>query len=401
MPLKYPGEWKFEGPGEEIPIAAVSEFHDVILKIAAGHPERWDILESFKAAFGRSAYSSSESWAESDLYSAMKEHAENAALFLDAIWAGIETVKQRTTVPPHTYINSILRKHSIPFLLDPPQLLLQRGDVTTERAEASDTVQQSSAMPVYRRLEEIGSGGFGRVYKVRRVTSVGEFDFAMKVLDPSPFSGNPEAAIARFRREISILARLQHRAIVPYLDAGVDQEGNPYVLMPLVEGTGIRDALEGRDLRVVLLAFEEILRALEYAHLNNVIHRDLKPSNIIVRHSDGQPVIVDFGCAYQLDDATTASLTTSLVGSLGYIPAEVIHDPKRRSPQQDVYACGVMLYEVLARVRPNPVEYDPLCRVNKEYEGVDSLVREAIAPANTRFKSASAFRQRILDALVS
>jgi serine/threonine-protein kinase len=217
----------------------------------------------------------------------------------------------------------------------------------------------------------------------------------MKVLDPSPFNENLERALARFKREIKILKQLQHRSIVAYIEAGVDRDGKPYILMPLIEGVNLREAVAGYDLEMTLHVFEEILMALDYAHSLGVIHRDLKPSNVLVRSFDNQPILVDFGCAYLLDHADASSLTTSLVGSLGYIPSEVISNPKLRSPQHDVFACGVILYEVLAGTRPDPTDYKSLALVKKEFGVIDPIIRDAIAPAISRIESASSFLSRI------
>ena len=395
MPLEYPGEWKFDGLNERIPGEAISDFHEVILKIASGSSQRWNIIERFKSAFGRSGSSSTESWAESDLYSAMSDYANNAALFVDALWSGIENVEKQVGVPSFAYINKLLSQHEIPLIINPPKLVLKRGDASVVESEASNTTGGLDSGHVYLKGDELGRGGYGIVYKVTRKTSVADFEFAMKVLDPSPFNEDLDRALARFRREIKILKQLQHRAIVAYIEAGVDWDGKPYILMPLIEGLNLREAVAGHDLKTILQVFAEILMALDYAHSLDIIHRDLKPSNILVRSSDNQPIIVDFGCAYLLDNANASSLTTTLVGSLGYIPSEVMSNPKLRSPLHDVFACGVMLYEVLAGTRPDLNDYQPLALVKKEFGVLDPVIRNAIAPASSRIESASSFLSRI------
>ena len=91
MTLHYPGHWKFDGIGVEISNKALSSFTELVLKTAAG-PRRREILDEFKSAFGRSGWSSSEDWAETDLCSAMSDASDNAALFIDCLWNGIEAV---------------------------------------------------------------------------------------------------------------------------------------------------------------------------------------------------------------------------------------------------------------------------------------------------------------------
>jgi len=397
MALKYPGEWKFDGIGEGIPREAVSDFYDLLLKIASGQPERRHMLEGFKAAFGRSSYSTDEGWAETDLYSAMEDYAENAVLFIDALWSEIESLAGKVPVPTAGGVNKILARHDVPLVVDPPSLMLKRGDVEVVPSAEDDESRRREAGHVYVQGDELGRGGYGIVYRVSRQTTVADFEFAMKVLDPSPFNENVERSLARFRREIAILKRLQHRSIMPYIEAGIDRDGRPYILMPLIEGLDLHKALSARDLPTVIQAFREILQGLEYAHSLDIVHRDLKPSNVIVRASDQQPIILDFGCAYTLDGADSASLTTTLIGSMGYIPSEVISNPKLRSPLHDVYACGIMLYEVLSGSRPDPAAYGPLALMNVEWKAIDRVIRDAIAPAPSRISSAAAFLDRLLD----
>jgi serine/threonine protein kinase len=139
------------------------------------------------------------------------------------------------------------------------------------------------------------------------------------------------------------------------------------------------------ELRRVLHLFTEVLEGLRFAHIKGVLHRDLKPSNILVRESDTQPVILDFGCAYLRDEAGLASLTTTAVGSQGYIPSEVIAEPTLRTPQHDIFSCGIILYEMLARRQPDPREYQSLTLMDHSFAMVDSVVQRAIAPATSRF----------------
>jgi serine/threonine protein kinase len=141
----------------------------------------------------------------------------------------------------------------------------------------------------------IGSGGYGVVYKAARSTAVGEFEYALKILDPSPFIANYEKALSRFAREIKAVQLLQHRGIVPCFEAGIRIDKKPYVVMPYINGYDLRSAANGQRLSRILAMFIEVTGAVSYAHQLGVIHRDLKPSNILVRTSDQQPIILDFG----------------------------------------------------------------------------------------------------------
>ena len=396
MLLQYPPEWKFDGVGIEISRDALKAFLELVLKTAKGNSNRWAIIEEFKAAFGVAGRSSSEGWAENDLITAMESGCSDAVSFIESLWTGVTVVQlMGVPIPSAKHINGILHECGIPLILDPPNLSITRGDAAVVQASSSSTPVILSNIPVFVRGERIGGGGFGQVYKVTRETAVGQFEYAMKVLDPSPFVEKPEKALTRFRREIDILKRLQHRGIVPYVDAGIDQEGKPYVVMPLIEGSDLFRATEGMALKNVLSLFVEIAFALTYAHSRHILHRDLKPSNIHVRSSDGQPIILDFGCAYMLDDMDIAAVTTTLIGSIGYIPPEVQADPTIHSPQHDVFACGVTLYESLARCRPIWHNYKPLADFRTEYGVIDQLIQAALAPQQERVSTMADFLERV------
>jgi serine/threonine protein kinase len=217
----------------------------------------------------------------------------------------------------------------------------------------------------------------------------------LKVLDPSPFITDYDKALKRFRREVTALRSLQHRSIVHYYEAGLTIDNKPYLVMPLIRGTDLRSAANAVSLAGAVSLFVEVLQGLAYAHHNDVIHRDLKPSNILVRSSDRQPLILDFGSAYILEQLDTKTLTTEAVGTIGYIPSEVLADPTLRSPLQDVYACGIMLYEALAGRRPDPANYLPLGTLNPAHAPLDPIVSHAIAGAKARLTSAGEFADQL------
>lgn len=248
------------------------------------------------------------------------------------------------------------------------------------------------------RENEIGRGGFGIVYRVTRTTKVGEFEFAMKVLDPSPFNTNVSRNFERFMREMNALKKLQHKGIVAHLEAGVDGDQKPYILMPFIAGKDLGQYLSGASLKRVFDAFGEILLAIQYAHDNHVLHRDLKPSNILVRSSDDQPIILDFGAAYLMDEVTQTQLTTTLIGSAAYIPSEVIADPTHHTHKQDVYACGVLLYQMIAGEFPDRDDFTSV-ETTHHCPGLDDLILRAIAPEKSRIESAAIFRDQLLKLL--
>jgi hypothetical protein len=308
MGLSYPGEWKFEGVGFSMPQGAMSELHGLLLKISE---DSKDVVEDFKAAFGGSSWSSSLDWAISDFAGLVQSSAENPVAFVDNVWKCIERAQARgLLVPSVNFINRILGKHGVPLVLEPPYLRLAKDGSIVVAAGDHTGAGQLGQVPTFVLKEEIGRGGYGIVYRATRTTPVDEFEYALKILDPSPFIVNYDKAIKRFRREVSALRSLQHRSIVHYFEAGFTLENKPYVVMQLIRGDDLRKAAASTDFGGVVRTFVEILSALHYAHQNDVIHRDLKPSNIIVRASDSQPIILDFGSAYVLEQLDSRSLTT-------------------------------------------------------------------------------------------
>jgi hypothetical protein len=393
MGLTYPAEWKFEGVGFPLPQGAMSELLGILFKIDAGSQ---DVVEDFKAAFGGSSWSSSYDWATTDLARIVESSAENAAAFVDSFWKCLERAQTRgLPVPSAGFVNKILAKHGVPLVLEPPILRLAKDATIVVAAEPSPGAGQSGPVPMFVLKEEIGKGGFGTVYRATRTTAVDEFEYALKILDPSPFIADYDKAIKRFRREVSALRSLQHKSIVHYFEAGFTIENKPYVVMQLIRGADLRKATSSMNLDEVVRVFVEILSALHYAHENDVIHRDLKPSNVIVRSSDRQPIILDFGSAYILEQLDSKTLTTEAVGTIGYIPSEVLADPRVRSPLQDVYACGVLLYEAMARRRPDPAAYMPLRMLRPALGVLDPIISDAIASVNQRMTSAAEFADRL------
>ncbi len=395
MGLRYPGEWKFEGIGFGITSHAVEEFIELLVKTADGSKR---VIEDFKAIFGGSGSSTNFGFAVYDMSELMRDKSSNAADFVDNIWKCIENADELGhVVPSQKVINEILAKHDIPLEVDPPELRRIEGDSVIVDAET--TIEEDTAASTISKFvlgEEIGSGGYGVVYRATRRTVVSDFEYALKILDPSPFVVDYEKALRRFKREIRALQSLQHRSIVQYFEAGIDVNKKPYIVMPFIDGKDLRSATQATNLNGVLNMFVEILLALEYAHNNSVLHRDLKPNNIIVRKSDQQPIILDFGSAYILDQLDSESLTSMPPGTIGYIPSEVIADPKKRSPLHDVYSCGIMLYESFGHRLPDPANDKPLVKINEEYIDLDLIIEQAIAGESDRTSTAGEFSRQLI-----
>ncbi len=202
----------------------------------------------------------------------------------------------------------------------------------------------------YSLQEEIGRGGMGRVHAARRMD--GEFEQEVAVKLVSRHMVNP-ALLRRFSSERRMLAALDHPGICRLLDAGSAEDGTPWVAMERVRGEPITRYCDvhalGLDARLRL--FRQVLAACSHAHRNLIVHRDLKPSNILV-DAQGQAKLLDFGIAKPLDAANEQVTGT----------AERYFTLSHAAPEQwrgepvtvgcDVYALGVLLYELLAGSSP-------------------------------------------------
>ena len=200
----------------------------------------------------------------------------------------------------------------------------------------------------YRVERELGRGGMAVVYLARDVKH--DRLVALKVLRPEL-----SAALGRdrFLREIQVTARLQHPHILPVFDSG-ESSGHLWYTMPYVEGETLRArvAREGRlpvDTGIQLA--REVASALAYAHDAGVIHRDIKPENILLSRQ-GQALVADFGIAKALTSDEALTETGLALGTPSYMAPELILGERPVRPQADVYALGVVLYEVLTGVRP-------------------------------------------------
>jgi len=203
----------------------------------------------------------------------------------------------------------------------------------------------------YRLERLLGEGGMGQVWLAARADGLYQRRVALKLLRPGLADTNLRL---RFTRERQILARLAHPHIARLLDAGVSHDGLPYLALEYVDGAPITDyCREHRTpLPVRLRMFEQICDAVSHAHANLIVHRDLKPSNILVTPA-GEVRLLDFGIAKLLDTepAPDQTRTGTRAFTLHYAaPEQVRGEPV--TTMTDVYALGVVLYELLTDHKP-------------------------------------------------
>ena len=251
-----------------------------------------------------------------------------------------------------------LRRES-PTLAREVEQLLATARATVELYETPSPdgpLPPGSAPPTrlgaWRLVERLGEGGMGEVWLAERVEGGFTQQAALKLVRAAIAR---EHALARFRLERQVLARLNHPAIAKVLDGGIAPDGRPWFAMELVSGRPITDFVRERGLSLParLRLLIAVCEAVDFAHRNLVVHRDLKPSNIAVTEA-GEPKLLDFGLAKLLEAEDDPGLTRTHM--LAFTPAYAAPEQVLGGPittATDVYALGVLLYELLTGRLPH------------------------------------------------
>jgi len=286
-------------------------------------------------------------------------------------------------------VEALLRAHDRPdSVLDQPvnpRLPLARGsftepgdesaaavaaepvDATGDHTPAPDETDRPIPRPIaegpgtkigpYKLREKIGEGGMGVVYLAEQEKPVRR-RVALKIIKPGM---DTEQVVTRFEAERQALALMDHPSIARVLDAGTTDTGRPYFVMELVKGVPITDYCDTVHLtpKERLELFIPVCQAIQHAHQKGIIHRDVKPSNVLVTMQDGKPMpkIIDFGVAKATEQRLTErSLFTqhgTIVGTLEYMsPEQAEMSAMDIDTRTDVYALGVLLYELLTGTTP-------------------------------------------------
>ncbi len=228
----------------------------------------------------------------------------------------------------------------------------------------------------YEIIKELGRGTFGIVYQARD-TQMGR-QVALKVI-----SGNhaQEADfIERFRQEALSAASLRHPHIVPVYDFG-DAAGTLYLAMALIEGRTLGQLLSERQRLSLLEALpilSQLAQALDYLHRQQLVHRDLKPANVMIEQEDRSPqvVLTDFGLVRSLESSVNLTKSAAILGTPAYLAPEQANPKKwgQISPLTDVYALGVLSYELLVGQLPFEGDLTTLLHAHAYEEPTSPLV---------------------------
>jgi serine/threonine protein kinase/Flp pilus assembly protein TadD len=260
-------------------------------------------------------------------------------------------------------------RHCLEMMLaahEQPQSLLDRETPTTgsgEGATAADVERPGTMIGPYKLLQQIGEGGMGTVFMAEQQQPV-QRKVALKIIKPGMDSSQ---VIARFEAERQALALMDHPNIARVLDAGETPPAyargspRPYFVMELVKGVPLTTYCDQHRLtpRERLELFVPVCQAVQHAHQKGIIHRDLKPSNVLVALYDGKPVpkVIDFGIAKatgpKLTEKTVFTEFGAVVGTLEYMsPEQAELNQLDIDTRSDIYALGVLLYELLTGTTP-------------------------------------------------
>lgn len=292
---------------------------------------------------------------EESLFAAALERATTAErqAFLDLACAGDDALRQRVErlLDVHDRATGILDQFAVPTSVTAATLHFD-ADARPAPEEGITIIANR-----YRLIERIGAGGMGTVWKAEQTEPVRRI-VALKLTAPGMSS---ETVLSRFQAERQALARMDHPNIAKVLDGGMTENGRPFFVMEYVEGVPLTQFCDDARLSIAqrLALFVAVCQAVQHAHTKGIIHRDLKPGNILVGWYDGQPApkVIDFGLAKATQEPLSERALVTAHGT-------VLGTPLYMSPEQaelsnpdvdartDIYALGVILYELLTGTTP-------------------------------------------------
>ena len=308
------------------------------------------------------------------------DFAKAREIFLEAVEKSGVT-ERNAFLEEACHDDQVLRRH-LDRLLDAHSrsgAFLNQGVLASPAIDQTATEQPGTIIGPYKLLQQIGEGGMGVVYMAEQSEPVRR-KVALKIIKPGMDS---KQVIARFEAEEQSLALMDHPNIAKVIDAGTTDAGRPYFVMELVKGQPITEYCDQLQLtpRERLELFLPVCQAIQHAHQKGIIHRDIKPSNILVAEYDEQPVpkVIDFGVAkavnQPLTEKTMFTALGQIVGTLEYMsPEQAKVNQRDVDTRTDVYALGVVLYELLTGTTPfdkqrlRAAAWDEMLRIIREEE---------------------------------
>ncbi|MBC8126655.1 MAG: protein kinase [Gloeobacteraceae cyanobacterium ES-bin-144] len=304
--------------------------------------------------------------------------------------------------PPHTPLAG----------LDPADLLRQgvaedtMMDAATRPFQPPTLEELGANFPQFEILELIGQGGMGAVYKVRQ----NDLDriVALKILPP--VIGEQAGFAERFTREAKALAKLNHPGIVTLHEFG-QQGGHYFILMEFVDGVNLAQLMAAQRIsaREALAIVPQICDALQFAHDQGIVHRDIKPENILLDRL-GRVKVADFGiakvvatvCEDPIRSGDTLvpiheTIAGKIIGTPQYMAPEQISHPSEVDHRADIYALGVVFYQMLTGELPGKDLQTPMRKVQIDVR-LDEIVLKAMEKnPELRFQQASVMKTRVED----
>jgi eukaryotic-like serine/threonine-protein kinase len=311
------------------------------------------------------------------------ESAEAREVYLRKTCAGDQALRRR--------VDTLLAAFAAAEGFLPQRTVAEAEDVSA----APITESPGVVIGRYKLLEQIGEGGMGAVYMAEQQEPVRR-RVALKIIK---LGMDTRQVIARFEAERQALALMDHPNIAKVFDAGATETGRPYFVMDLVRGIPITRYCDEHRLSTPerLELFIQVCRAIQHAHHKGIIHRDIKPSNILVTVNDGVPVpkVIDFGIAkatsqQRLTDKTLFTAFAQFIGTPAYMsPEQAEMTSLDIDTRSDVYALGVLLYELLTGRTPFDAEQllaaglDEMRRTIREKEPLRPSTRLSGWPASS------------------
>ena len=223
-------------------------------------------------------------------------------------------------------------------------------------------------------MQELGRGAHSTVYQARH--RIRDKIVALKLL-------NSDADAQRFLVEVRASTKLDHRNIAKVYDCGI-LKGKPYLAMELIEGRPLSACLGQfkNDFMAIATLLRSVAEGVGFAHSKGVVHRDIKPSNILLA-DNGVPAIIDFGCAKDAEQELQLTQDGHVIGTPMYMSPEQLHGQHREiGPRSDVFALGIILYEMLTQRHPfeslSPLERVRLNRPTKRPRSVNHEIPEKL-----------------------